>query len=817
LTICSIRSPPSLSERTRVIKPHALPKDGKFVLYWLRTAMRVDENPALNAAIELGNRLQLPVLIYQGLTARYPYASDRHHTFILQGARDLQSQCARRELAYVLHVERPGHREASLKLLAEQAALVVTEDMPVEPLRRWTAALGRRVERPLVVVDTACVVPMRLVGKSYERAFAYRNDTRQRYAERISLPPVHAESTFKFVDQVDVPFERVDLQRVEIADLISQCQIDHSIGPVPETIGGSIAGYARWEEFKRQGLPSYDRKRNNALIDGVSRMSAYFHYGMVSPQRIAREAADQQSGGAEKYLDELLIWRELAYAFCFYRPDHWRVSALPDWAIATLAEHASDPRPALLSWETMARGRTGDLLWDAAQRSLLIRGELHNNVRMTWGKAILNWTADAKAALGRMIDLNHRYALDGRDPASFGGILWCLGQFDRPFSPPRPIFGTVRDRSTEQHAKRLDPAAYMKKSTRPLYQPTPRIAVIGAGISGLICARTLTDHGFDVSVFEKSRGVGGRMSTRRVDERLSFDHGAQYFTARDRRFQRYVDAWLHDGVVQRWNGRIVAIEQGSIKESSRSHHRFVAVPGMNAVGKHLAAELDVQFQTRITSLQHAAGRWTLATDQASGLGPFDAVVVALPAGQAANVLAAAPQLAEQAAATTMSGCWAVMLALADSLELGFDGAFVNQSPLAWIARNSNKPGRRDDLETWVLHASPEWTQDHIDDPPAMVEQLLLREFCQAVGRTPVNPVHVAAHRWRFALPDQPLADACLFDRNLKVGACGDWCGGPRVEGAFLSGMAMAGRLLGLANSVESSKRAVVDGGQLHLF
>ncbi len=238
---------------------------------------------------------------------------------------------------------------------------------------------------------------------------------------------------------------------------------------------------------------------------------------------------------------------------------------------------------------------------------------------------------------------------------------------------------------------------------------------------------------------------------------------------------------------------------------------------MNALGKHLAADLDVQFQTQITSLQRAEQHWTLAADQAAELGRFDAVIVAVPAGQAANILAAVPQLAQQAGAAQMSGCWALMLALPNSLELEFDGAFVNHSPLAWIARNNSKPSRPDGPETWVLHASAEWTQEHLEDTPAMVEQALLAEFWKTVERSPTPPIHTSAHRWRFALPDQPLSDICLFDRTLKVGACGDWCGGPRVEGAFLSGMAMAGRVLGLVNSIEFHQGADAASGQFQLF
>ena len=525
-------------------------------MYWLRSAVRADENPALDVAIHIGNQLHLPVFVYHGLSERYRYASDRHHTFILQGARDLQAAMTRRQVGYAFHLERPGHRGRHLITLAERSAVVVTEDMPVDPLRRWTALLCRSSDRPVIQVDTACIVPMRLVGKAYTRAFAYRQDTQNLYAERVNQPYTQAKPDSPSFVPNNLPFEPVPLSEASLTDLVRQCEIDHSIGPVPHTVGGSTAGYARWKAFLHSGLAQYARRRNDALIDGVSRMSPYLHYGMVSPFRLAREAAAMGNQGSEKFLDELLIWRELAYSYCFHRGDFDSISTLPAWARETLAEHAVDPRPMVHSWETLARGQTGEALWDAAQQSLLIHGELHNNVRMTWGKALLNWTPDAESALATMVDLNHRYALDGRDPASYGGILWCLGQFDRPFPPPRPIFGTVRDRSTEQHTARLDPQEFRQRATRPLTQFLPTVAVVGAGISGLICARTLADHGLSVVVWEKSRGAGGRMATRRSGEMLRFDHGAQYFTVRDERFQRYVGAWLQDGIVAPWAGAL---------------------------------------------------------------------------------------------------------------------------------------------------------------------------------------------------------------------------------------------------------------------
>ena len=789
-----------LRERSRLLGAHSLNENGEFVLYWMRTAVRVDDNPALDAAIEVANHLDLPVFIYHALSERYPYASDRHHTFILQAARDIQAEVAEMNLSYAFHLERPNHRGPHLRTLADRAAAIITEDMPVEPLHGWTRALARSSSAPVVAVDTACIVPMLAVGKAYERAFAFRSAAKKFYADRVTRPPHLVEPTVPARKLEDLPFEPLNLQTANIAELVSECEIDHAIGPVPQTVGGSAAGYERWNRFKTERLSNYAKMRNDALVDGVSRMSPYLHYGMVSPMRIAREAAMADSKGAAKYLDELLIWRELAYVFCFYRADHQRISALPGWAQETLAEHEADERPDLLSWETLARAKSGDALWDAAQQSLLIHGELHNNVRMTWGKAILSWTADARRALSMMIDLNHRYALDGRDPASYGGILWCLGQFDRPFPPPRAILGTVRGRPTSQHAQRLDPEAYRKRTARPLIEPMPRVAVIGAGISGLMCARTLTDHGFQVTVFEKSRGVGGRMATRRTDDDFQFDHGAQYFTARDARFRRYVHSWLHDGIVTPWHGRIVVLGNGQITAEKCGTDRFVAVPRMNAICKHLAADLDVQFQTRIDPLQQEGNQWQIADDEGMPLGLFDVVVVSAPAGQTAQLLPKGSPLAARARDIEMRGCWAVLLAFEISLALEFDGAFVHDSPLSWIARNSSKPRRKEKPETWVLHASSEWTDAHSEEPAESIVQLLTEEFWSTIGRSATEADFSTAHLWRYALPTEPLADRCLFDPESQVAACGDWCGGPRVEGAMLSGAAAAGRVMGLLNA-----------------
>ena len=833
--------PDHLRERTRV--HHAATNDNqartadeaRFVLYWMRTAVRTDENPALDVAITLAHQLGQPLLVYHAVSQDYKYSSDRHHTFMLEGARDVQRQMQNRGITYAFHLATRVDRGFHLLSLAQSASVVVTEEMPVDPPRRFLKALTLQITIPILCVDTACVVPMQLIRKPYTRAFEFRSATSKLYAERLtrSWPEVNVRTIpFEFHR---LPFTSIDLQAADLSELVSRCEIDHAVGPVVDTPGGSTAGYARWNRFKQNSLSKYAKQRNNALLDGVSRMSAYLHYGMVSPLRIAREAAAIDNAGSEKYLDELLIWRELAYAFCFHRPDHDQWSALPDWARATLELHGGDQRSDVYSWEQLARAQTKDAFWNAAQTSLLMHGELHNNVRMTWGKAILNWTRSPQEALKLMIDLNHRYALDGRDPASYGGLLWCLGQFDRPFEPETKIFGTVRPRPTREHARRLQTHSYLAHVSKPRFDPVPRVAVIGAGISGLFAARTLVDHGLTVAVFDKGRIVGGRMSSRRVDGQWCFDHGAQHFTAQDPRFRRYVDSWLRQGVVARWPDpeavpaqKIVVLKNGVVTEKPGTNERFVGMPSMNGVCQHLAIGLDVRSQTQIAGIEAGPNEIGLFDAAGSRLGTFDRVVVAIPAAQACELLADVMPLAKPISQIQMQPCWATMVSFAGPLTgdgfgadntvgahntaaagadhtagadhaaeaTGWVGAFVHDSILTWVARNNTKPNRPADAEHIVMHAGHEWTAANWDREPAEIAGEMLSAFWQAAGIPPQTPFHLQAHRWKYAIPIDPPNQRCYFDADSGIAACGDWAGGLRIEGAFLSGMAAAGRILG---------------------
>jgi predicted NAD/FAD-dependent oxidoreductase len=356
------------------------------------------------------------------------------------------------------------------------------------------------------------------------------------------------------------------------------------------------------------------------------------------------------------------------------------------------------------------------------------------------------------------------------------------------------VFDPVR---RQQTADSIDVWKIVMQTNGPTNRSQPTVAVVGAGISGLTCARTLADHGLPVTVFEKSRGVGGRMATRRSDHGAAFDHGAQYFTVRDERFQNCVDTWQHAGLVQRWTGRIISLHDQNTEQDKSSTARFVACPGMNAICRYLAENLDVRTNTRVTPPTRCQGKWLVSDEKGSELGRYDVVVVSAPAPQAGELLQGSHDLASRAASVRIAGCWALLVQFPARIVVDYDAAFVQDSAFSWIARNSSKPGRNPDVETWILHASADWTQCHLEEPPEAIEERLLGAFWDATGVAAVTPGYVVAHRWRYALPTEPLPDRYLFDGDSNIGACGDWCSGPRVEGAFLSGVALAERLLAL--------------------
>jgi len=446
--------------------------EGEFVLYWMQSTHRFEENWALRFAILEADRLGKPLLIHQGLDPTYEHANDRIHHFILHNARELSERAAQLGLHYqfVLRRRRADDRRV-VDRLASRAALVVTDLFPTCGIAERTRRFADRVNCRVVAVESHAVVPSGAIEKAEYAARTIRpklqkllplalEPVEERLPQR-SLPPALASS---ILDTMQVaPFE---FGHCDLAGAIAQCEIDHAVLPV-SLASGLSAARRRLHAFCKDSLVQYSERRSDPNdAEGSSRLSPYLHFGQIAAAEVVRAAlASPHAVQAEKFIDELVTWRELAFNFCLRTPQYGTLDGLPDWVHRTMAKHASDTREATYSLEQFERAETHDELWNAAQSELLQTGVMHNVVRMLWGKSVLLWSAHYADALAWLIHLNNKYGLDGRDPSSYGGIQWCFGKFDRPFYD-RPVFGVIRPMSLKRARERWDTEQYERRWLR---------------------------------------------------------------------------------------------------------------------------------------------------------------------------------------------------------------------------------------------------------------------------------------------------------------------------------------------------------------
>ncbi len=329
-----------------------------------------------------------------------------------------------------------------------------------------------------------------------------------------------------------------------------------------------------------------------------------------------------------------------------------------------------------------------------------------------------------------------------------------------------------------------------------LHSTGPRVAVIGAGMAGLTCARYVQRHGFQPTLFEKSRGLGGRLATRRADDGIAFDHGAQYITMHSVAFQRFMGEAMEAGAADYWHPSQIEQLPGSRAEQAQDW--LVGTPAMNRLVKPLAEGLAVRLSTQITAMERDGIGWRLATEDALHDPRFNFVVCTAPAPQTRALLTSEPSMGEALAEVSIAPCWALMLMFETPFEPGFD---VRRSPsqdIAWIARNSSKPQRNGTEDCWVIHASAPWSEQNLELDRDEAAARMIALLPGAFGRDLPSVRYATAHRWRHALATKPLGRPylCSTDQTLFVG--GDWCVGARVEAAFESGRAIAETIIGSA-------------------
>ena len=458
-----------------------------YVLYWMQAFRRLERNHALDYALRCAGELDRPLVVYEGLRIDYPWASRRLHRFLLEGMEANARRAAELGLNYWPFVEKAkGEGRGLLRRLAERAALVVTDDFPCFIVPPQTEAFARKADVPVFTVDSSSVVPLSLLGPPAAAAAHLRHRIHRAFGEAW---PHRAAEEPRITDgatrRVEPPFETWASR--DVGAFVDALPLDATVPPVTETTGGTPAGRARLREFVRKRLRGYAEERSlpRSLAEGhASGLSPYLHFGHLSIEEVAetvlattgkwspeelrldrrgrREGFFGDDRDVDSFLDEALTWRDLGF--------HWHRSrrtdaasletALPSWALRSLGAHAGDRRPQLYSAEELEDGATHDPLWNAAQRELVATGTIHNYLRMLWGKKVIEWSSSPAEAYRTLEHLNNKYALDGRDPNSYNGILWCFGLFDRPWGPERPVFGSVRYMSSENTARKFDLKPY---------------------------------------------------------------------------------------------------------------------------------------------------------------------------------------------------------------------------------------------------------------------------------------------------------------------------------------------------------------------
>ena len=322
----------------------------------------------------------------------------------------------------------------------------------------------------------------------------------------------------------------------------------------------------------------------------------------------------------------------------------------------------------------------------------------------------------------------------------------------------------------------------------------PSVAIIGAGLAGLTCGTALQGLVPNLRIFEKSVFPGGRVSRFRAGE-YEFNHGAQFFTVNNPLFWNIVSAWQTDGIVRPWDGWTVELQKGQIINSDLATQRFVGVPCMQTIAWHLAQRCDLVTSANISELEpQREGGWRIFNERGDYQGAYDIVIIATAAHQVAELCRSVPEIGKQADSVDMTACWSGMLAFDQRLNIPYDAAFVLDSPLSWISRYQYATSETG-ADCWVLHASPEWSQKYAASFRGRVMHALLDAFWEATDLVPQKPVSSSVHCWKHALPINPISEDSLFVESRAIGACGDWCTAPRIEGAVLSGFSMADRVM----------------------
>lgn len=412
-------------------------------------------NHALEYAIGVANALDKKLLVYFGLTDGYPEADRRHYSFMLQGLADVKRSLALRGIRMVVLKASPDEGLLSLRYLT---SMIVTDRGYLKLQREWRSNAAENADCRMVEIESDVLVPVEIASDKEEFSAATIRRKLERQMSEYSVPLYESECTIRSIN------DKIDLDELDITDksVIDMLNLPGIAGEVKGVTGGQERALELLEEFVEEKLDTYGEGRNEPGSGNTSGLSPYLHFGQISPLQIYTRIYDTNSPGKAKFIDELVVRRELAINYVYFNSEYDSFNSLPKWARETLDRHLQDEREYIYEMGELEAGLTHDIYWNAAQTEMVLTGKMDGYMRMYWGKKILEWSRTPEEAFKIALELNNRYSLDGRDPSSFAGVAWCFGKHDRPWGE-RSIFGNVRYMNDKGLKRKFDMERYLEK------------------------------------------------------------------------------------------------------------------------------------------------------------------------------------------------------------------------------------------------------------------------------------------------------------------------------------------------------------------
>ncbi len=460
-------------------------REGKYVLYWMQAAQRSEYNHALEYAIRKANVMKLPVLVFFGITDKFPQANLRHYYFMLEGLKETQKTLYERGIRLVIRIQSP--KDGAVEL-AKYAALVVVDSGQLRIQKQWRRNAASKVECPFYEVETNLIVP---IEEATDKENFSAGTLRPRITKQLKKYLVPLKHTKPKKKSLSLKIENIEiddiLSKLRSLDkknrvmgilpmkhgqddhdtkkkliLLNSLNIDTSVGKVESFHGGTDIAKKLLNDFIKNKLDKFETLRNNPCEDYSSNMSPYLHFGQISALYIALEVLKTNSPGKDAFLEELIVRRELSHNFVYYNKKYDTFASLPGWAKRTLNVHRRDKREYVYTKEQFENAQTHDPYWNAAQKEMIITGKMHGYMRMYWGKKILEWSRNPQTGFKIALELNNKYELDGRDANAFAGVAWCFGKHDRAWGE-RDVFGKIRYMNAAGLKRKFNPDAYVEK------------------------------------------------------------------------------------------------------------------------------------------------------------------------------------------------------------------------------------------------------------------------------------------------------------------------------------------------------------------